>query len=80
MTAPERSEIEHGRSEQIQLNQVGCEARKIPVDAELFFLDFPFYRTYRDLTAWSEDNFRVADKSSGIKCSQLILASDKTAL
>jgi hypothetical protein len=38
-----------GRSEQIQLNQVGCEARKIPADAELFFLDFPFYRTNRDL-------------------------------
>ena len=30
-----------GRSEQILLNQVGCEARKIPADAEVFFLDFP---------------------------------------
>jgi hypothetical protein len=30
-----------GRSEQIQLNQVGCEARNIPADAEVFFLDFP---------------------------------------
>jgi hypothetical protein len=38
-----------GRSEQIQLNQVGSEARKIPADAELFFLDFPFYRTYQEL-------------------------------
>ncbi|MGB9010013.1 MAG: hypothetical protein WCC18_15470, partial [Candidatus Acidiferrales bacterium] len=36
-----------GRSEQILLNQVGCEARKIPADAEVFFLDFPFYRTNR---------------------------------
>ena len=38
-----------GGSEQILLHQVGCEARKIPADAEVFFLDFPFYRTYRDL-------------------------------
>jgi|SRR5207249_3744162 len=36
-----------GRSEQILLNQVGCEARKIPADAEVFFLDFSFYRTYQ---------------------------------
>ena len=28
-----------GRSEQILLNQVGCEARKIPADAEVFFLE-----------------------------------------
>jgi len=35
-----------GRSEQILLNQVGCEARKIPADAEVFFLDC-FYRTYQ---------------------------------
>jgi hypothetical protein len=26
---------------------MGCEARKIPADAEVFFLDFPFYRTYQ---------------------------------
>src|SRR6202040_3812486 len=35
-----------GRSEQILLNQVGCEARKLPADGEVFFLDFPFYRTW----------------------------------
>jgi len=29
-----------GRSEQILLNQVGCEARNIPGDAGVFFLDF----------------------------------------
>jgi hypothetical protein len=39
-----------GSSAQIQLNKVGCEARKIPADAEVFFLDFPLYRTNRDLT------------------------------
>jgi hypothetical protein len=36
-----------GRSEQILLNQVGCEARKIPADAGVFFLDFYLYRTYQ---------------------------------
>jgi hypothetical protein len=29
---------------------VGCEARKIPADAGVFFLDFYLYRTYRDLS------------------------------
>src|SRR5450432_4029082 len=33
-----------GRSKQILLNQVGCEARKSPAVAGVFFLDFPFYR------------------------------------
>ncbi|MGA8025018.1 MAG: hypothetical protein WCC18_13775, partial [Candidatus Acidiferrales bacterium] len=42
-----------GRSEQILLNQVGCEARKIPADAEVFFLDFPFYRTNRAVWAYA---------------------------
>jgi hypothetical protein len=35
-----------GRSEQILLNQVGCEARKIPANGGVFFLDFYLYRTY----------------------------------
>jgi hypothetical protein len=30
-----------GRSEYILLIGVGCEARKSPADAEVFFLDFP---------------------------------------
>jgi hypothetical protein len=30
---------------------VGCEARKIPAAGEVFFLDFPFYRTYQELKA-----------------------------
>ena len=34
-----------GRSEQILLNQVGCEARKIPANGGVFFLDFYLYRT-----------------------------------
>jgi hypothetical protein len=38
-----------GRSEQISLDQGGCEARKIPAAGEVFFLDFTFYRTYQDL-------------------------------
>jgi hypothetical protein len=28
---------------------VGCEARKSPAGAEVFFLDFYLYRTYREL-------------------------------
>ena len=32
-----------GSSEQISLDEVGCEARKIPANAEVFFLDFSFY-------------------------------------
>src|SRR5271170_281697 len=42
-----------GRSEQISLDQVGCEARKSPAEADVFFLDFSFYRTYQDLD-WQE--------------------------
>jgi hypothetical protein len=30
---------------------VGCEARKIPAAGEVFFLDFPFYRTYQDVAS-----------------------------
>jgi len=37
-----------GRSEQILLNQVGCEARKRPAVGDVCFLDFYLYRTYRD--------------------------------
>jgi hypothetical protein len=29
---------------------VGCEARKPPASGEVFFLDFSFYRTNRDLS------------------------------
>jgi hypothetical protein len=38
-----------GRSEQIALDQVGCEARKIPAEGDVFFLDFSPYRTYQEL-------------------------------
>jgi hypothetical protein len=38
-----------GSSEQISLDHVGWEVRKIPAGAIVFLLDFPFYRTYRDL-------------------------------
>src|SRR5271169_6068471 len=37
-----------GRSEQISLDQGGCEARTIPAEGGAFFLDFSLYRTYRD--------------------------------
>jgi hypothetical protein len=39
-----------GQSEQILLNQVGCGARKSPAGGDVFFLDFPFYRTNQALT------------------------------
>jgi hypothetical protein len=37
-----------GRSEQILLNQVGCEARKTPAVGEVFFLDFYLYKNLSD--------------------------------
>jgi hypothetical protein len=39
----------------ITLIHVGWEAREAPVDAEVFFLDFSFYRTYQEV------GFRVCD-------------------
>jgi hypothetical protein len=48
-----------GRSEQISLNQVGCEARKIPAEGDVFFLDFYLYRTYRELPPLSGSMTRV---------------------
>src|SRR5260370_20682282 len=38
-----------GRSEQILLHSVGCEARKTPAVGVVFFLDFSLYRTYQAL-------------------------------
>ncbi|MGA8983602.1 MAG: hypothetical protein WB470_13075, partial [Candidatus Acidiferrales bacterium] len=35
----------------ISLYQVGCEARKIPAEGDVFFLDFYLYRTYQELAA-----------------------------
>src|SRR5258708_36403563 len=40
-----------GRSEQISLDQVGCEARKIPAGGDVFLLDFSLYRTNQELAA-----------------------------
>src|ERR1700678_2556315 len=33
---------------ELSLDQVGCEARKIPAEGEVFFLDFYLYRTYQE--------------------------------
>ncbi|MFZ0580943.1 MAG: hypothetical protein WBY69_16045, partial [Candidatus Acidiferrales bacterium] len=33
----------------ISLDQVGCEARKIPAEGDVFFLDFYLYRTNQEL-------------------------------
>jgi hypothetical protein len=37
-----------GRSEQISLDQGGCEARKIPAEGRVFSLDFSLYRTSQE--------------------------------
>ena len=42
-----------GRPEQILLNHVGWKARKNPVIGDVFFLDFPFYRTDQKLASGS---------------------------
>jgi hypothetical protein len=38
-----------GDSEQILLNNTGWKARKNLAEGKVFFLDFPFYRTYQAL-------------------------------
>src|SRR6267378_3376242 len=44
-----------GSSDQIPLNQVGCEARKTPAEGDVFFLDIYLYRTNRatSMSFWS---------------------------
>jgi hypothetical protein len=44
---------------------VGCEARKIPAEGEVFFLDFYLYRTNQDLAGYrylalKESGYRTA--------------------
>ena len=67
-----------GRSEQISLDQVGCEARKIPAEGGVFFLDFYLYRTYQELARW---HLPEADfwKVSGIPLVRLKLHREVTA-
>src|SRR5258706_1146369 len=40
-----------GRSEHFLRKHTGCEAKRNPADGIVFLLDFPFYRTNRELTA-----------------------------
>jgi hypothetical protein len=47
VTAPCTPSPWRGRSE-LSFDQVGWEARKTPAAGEVFFLDFPLYRTYQD--------------------------------
>jgi hypothetical protein len=66
-TVPCTPSLWRGRSE-LLLDRVGWEARKTPAAGEVFLLDFPLYRTYRDLAGlrWgdrSEDYLRFADDS-----------------
>jgi hypothetical protein len=57
-TAARTPSLWRGRSEQISLDQVGWEARKTPAAGEVFFLDFPLYRTSREL-GWNCDKTSV---------------------
>jgi hypothetical protein len=44
---PRTPSLWRGRSEQLSLVHVGWKARKTPAAGEVFFLDFPLYRTYQ---------------------------------
>ena len=48
-TVPCTPNQSRGRSEPISLDHLGWEARKTPADGDVFFLDFPLYRTSQDL-------------------------------
>jgi hypothetical protein len=48
--APQPS-IWRGRSEQISLDPVGCEARKTPAEGDVFVLDLYLYGTYQELAS-----------------------------
>ena len=62
-----------GRSEQTSLDQVGCEARKIPAVGEVFFLDFSLYRTNQALAAAKADKFMAVARSDGHTNGSLVL-------
>jgi hypothetical protein len=47
------------RADQILPSLRGLEVRKYPAAGEVFFLDFPFYRTSRDLAFWLRANVYV---------------------
>src|SRR3984957_5077389 len=49
-TAPCTPSPWRGRLEHISLDHMGWETRKTPAAAEVFFLDFPLYRTSQDLS------------------------------
>jgi hypothetical protein len=53
-----------GRLEQILLIQAGWKARKHPAVREVFFLTFPFYRTYQELARWSAGCFQLPSSAS----------------
>src|ERR1700747_3847419 len=55
-TVPGKPSTWRGRSEQIVLDQVGCEARKTPAEGGVFFLGFYLYRTTRLTWNWDMPN------------------------
>src|ERR1700730_13693568 len=48
-----------GRSEPISLDHLGWEARKTPADGDVFFLDFPLYRTSQELAHFLSPTVRL---------------------
>jgi hypothetical protein len=49
---------------------MGCEARKIPADAEVFFLDSYLYRTYQALAVVKEvTGCGERNSKSNVNCS-----------
>jgi hypothetical protein len=60
-TAPCTPSPWRGRSEHISLDHTGWETRKTPAAAEVFFLDFPLYRTYQAESAKPRFNSMKGD-------------------
>jgi hypothetical protein len=59
-----------GSSEQISLDDVGWEARKTPAAGDVFFLDFPLYRTYQELAQLCTESsgVRIEPSNKNINC------------
>jgi hypothetical protein len=58
---------------------VGCEARKFPAAGEVFFLDFPFYRTYQGLTHLCAFGIESSNAFCTAKSSKLAYVNENSA-
>src|SRR4029077_16891349 len=69
---PRTPSLWRGRSKRLSLVHVGWEARKTPAAGEVFFLDFPLYRTSQDLAAVPSDvapSQPIFEDSLSVSCS-----------